>query len=518
MKETTKKAVKARYLLWIVSLLCAVVLLGYAASTKMLPGKYLLIAGLVFVLLFAGFFWWQRKGKLPKLIFIALLEIVIGAGSVYGVNVLYHTNHMVDNITQQVAETVTVSVYVKKDKNYNTLNDVVEQPFGMVKDQSEDSVDAFLQDVVNASDVNLDVTAYAGMFDAADALHNDEIQVLVLDEAYAPMFLEVEGYEWFETETKMLWNSTQELAITKREISSQIAMTNLQDNTQETMEAPAEESKETEENTEEKKVVKKEVAPPKMELMEQPEQVDWNTLVNQDMILAPAGSYVIYISGADTWGQASTKSRSDVNIIAAVNTNTKKILLVSTPRDYYVPLSVSNGVSIPYYVKVNFTGFVNIVNAVGGVDVYSESDFTVEPEFHYVAGMNHLDGIQALAFARERYSFAAGDRARGNHQMEVIRAVINKCISPSILYNYADVMNGVSGSFSTNISKDTIVSLIHMQLNDMAGWDIQSMSVDGSGANKSTYSVKGKALYVMVPNESTVQSAKDRISAVLNGN
>lgn len=158
------------------------------------------------------------------------------------------------------------------------------------------------------------------------------------------------------------------------------------------------------------------------------------------------------------------------------------------------------------------------VNAVGGVDVYSESDFTVEPEFHYVAGMNHLDGIQALAFARERYSFAAGDRARGNHQMEVIRAVINKCISPSILYNYADVMNGVSGSFSTNISKDTIVSLVRMQLNDMAGWDIQSMSVDGSGANKSTYSVKGKALYVMVPNESTVQSAKDRISAVLNGN
>ena len=167
---------------------------------------------------------------------------------------------------------------------------------------------------------------------------------------------------------------------------------------------------------------------------------------------------------------------------------------------------------------MNFTGFVNIVNAVGGVDVYSESDFTVEPDFHYVEGMNHCDGIQALAFARERYSFTAGDRARGNHQMEVIRAVIRQCMSPTILGNYANVMNSVSGSFTTNMSKEKIASLVRMQLNDMAGWDIQSISVDGSGAHKTTYSVSGKSLYVMIPNDASVQNAKDRISAVLNGN
>lgn len=279
-----------------------------------------------------------------------------------------------------------------------------------------------------------------------------------------------------------------------------------------------------------------------MELMETPEQVDWEALVNQRLLTAPDGTFIVYISGADTWGRASTKSRSDVNILAVGNTSTKKLLLVSTPRDYYVPLANSRGVKdklthagiygidnsvgtlemlygvdIQYYVKMNFTGFVGIVDAIGGVDVYSDSDFTVGEGLTYVQGMNHMNGIQALAFARERHSFAGGDRARGTHQMEVIKAVLSQAMSPSILYNYADVMNSVSGCFTTDMPQDKIASLVRMQLNDMAGWSISAISVDGSGASKTTFSVPGKRAYVMIPDENTVQAARDAIAAVLSG-
>lgn len=172
---------------------------------------------------------------------------------------------------------------------------------------------------------------------------------------------------------------------------------------------------------------------------------------------------------------------------------------------------------IQYYVKMNFTGFVGIVDALGGVDVYSDSAFTVGDAFSYTEGINHMSGIEALAFARERYSFAGGDRARGTHQMAVIRAVMDKCTSASILYNYVDLMNSVSGCFTTNMSQDKIASLVRMQLDDMAQWSISSISVDGTGDSKTTYTVPSKKAYVMIPDEATVQAAKEQITAVLAG-
>ena len=109
----------------------------------------------------------------------------------------------------------------------------------------------------------------------------------------------------------------------------------------------------------------------------------------------------LYISGIDTRGSAIINTRSDVNIIATINTDTKQMLLVSTPRDYFVPLSISNGVpdklthagiygidvsmdtlgmlydiSLDDYFRVNFAGFIKIIDALGGVDVNSEEAFT----------------------------------------------------------------------------------------------------------------------------------------------
>ena len=249
----------------------------------------------------------------------------------------------------------------------------------------------------------------------------------------------------------------------------------------------------------------------------------------------------MYISGIDTYGSTSKRSRSDVNILAVVNANTKKILLVSTPRDYYVPLSISNGVkdklthagiygiqcsqdtlgmlygiNVDYYFRLNFSGFQKIIDALGGITVNSDYTFDVD-SFHYVKGDNYLNGEQALAFARERHAFATGDRQRGEDQMKVIKAVFNKATSSAVLANYTDLLASLEGTFETSMSYDTLAKLVRQQLDQGTGWDIETYSVNGSGQSSYTYSISNMKVYVMLPDQSTVDTAKEKIQAVLDG-
>ena len=124
-----------------------------------------------------------------------------------------------------------------------------------------------------------------------------------------------------------------------------------------------------------------------------------------------------------------------------------------------------------------------------------------------------LDGDAALAFARERKSFANGDRQRGIHQQMVISAIIDKAISPAILTNFKDILDAVTDNTRTNIKSDDITSLVRMQLGDMSSWDIQSMSVDGTGTQRYTYSYPKQKLYVMLPNDETIEEAKLALEA-----
>ena len=258
--------------------------------------------------------------------------------------------------------------------------------------------------------------------------------------------------------------------------------------------------------------------------------------------------FVIYLSGVDTRGELTEKARSDVNILAVVNPQTKQVALINTPRDYYVDLAGTNskdklthaglygvetsmatlgnlyGINVDHYIRINFAGFINIVDALGGVDVYSDQAFTSvgSPGYYdpttFAEGWNHLDGKSALAFARERHAFASGDIQRGINQMKVIDAMLNKIKSPALLMGFSKIMDAASDCFVTDFSQDQISALVRMQLSDFANWDIQSYTVTGSGA-KSTkcYSTKGQSLYVMKPDENSVNEAKALIAAVLGG-
>ena len=254
--------------------------------------------------------------------------------------------------------------------------------------------------------------------------------------------------------------------------------------------------------------------------------------------------FVIYISGIDAYGGIASVARSDVNMIAVVNPTTKQVLLVNTPRDYYVQLHGTTGyrdklthagiygidmsvktmedlydTDINYYVRVNFTSLIKVIDAIGGVDVYSKYSFTSRiGNYNFTEGYNHLDGKKALGFARERYSFAEGDRMRGQNQQAVIDAMIKKvCSSSTILTKFDSILDSLEGAFQTNMDYTKIIELVRMQISDGASWNITSISVDGLGSSERTYSMGKTRLYVMIPYAGSVNKAASMIDEVLEG-
>ena len=266
--------------------------------------------------------------------------------------------------------------------------------------------------------------------------------------------------------------------------------------------------------------------------------------------------FIVYCSGIDARSSdINIQSLSDVNILAVIHPRTHQILLINTPRDYYVPLARNGqrdklthagmygidesaavlgnlyGVKADYYARVNFAGLKKIVDALDGVDVNSEHEFTtvgmeVPDEngdgvhmagYTFTQGINHLNGEQALCFARERHAFGDGDNQRGRNQMAVIRAIVDKASSPAILKGYQKVLDAVSSSFITSLTYEDISSLVQMQLRDNVHWNITSYSVSGEGGMEPCYSAGNETLWVMWPNATQINTAKSLIQQVLNG-
>lgn len=258
--------------------------------------------------------------------------------------------------------------------------------------------------------------------------------------------------------------------------------------------------------------------------------------------------FVVYISGSDTRSDeldSSTTSRSDVNILAFVNPTTHEVLLLNTPRDYYVEnpalgykmdklthcglsgvensmaaLANLYGEEVDYYGRINFTGFETLIDAIGGIDVYSDVAFTTEStsNVRIVVGENHLDGYSALAFARERYALSDGDFGRGENQMKVIKAVANKLMSSdTLIKNYSSIMSSLSGMFETDVPQKLITNAVKEQLSDSPEWNIQSYSVTGTVGTASTATEPGTQLSVVFQDSASIAEAQELISQVMNG-
>lgn len=250
--------------------------------------------------------------------------------------------------------------------------------------------------------------------------------------------------------------------------------------------------------------------------------------------------FIIYISGIDTDGEISNVSRSDVNILAIVNPNNRKILLVTIPRDYYVQLHGTTGtrdilthaglygvdmsittiedlldIDINYYIRLNFSTLIKAVDIIGGIDVYSEFDFNTYG-YQFYKGYNTVNGEYALAYSRARKNFEGGDRQRGKNQLHVIEAIIKKVSTSNVILNkYLSILEGLKGTFQTNFDSKSIYALVRMQLSDMSEWNIEEYSLDGEGQRDYTYSLGDIIAYVMEPDYNTVNTAKNKIKKMM---
>ena len=272
--------------------------------------------------------------------------------------------------------------------------------------------------------------------------------------------------------------------------------------------------------------------------------------VSSDASSSDKNVFNIYISGIDTYGSISTVSRSDVNIILTVNMNTHKILMTTTPRDSYVKIpdggadqydklthagiygietsekTLENlyGIDIDYYARLNFTSFMNLIDAIGGVTIYNDQAFTIHldtgNDYSFEVGNIDLSsGEEALAFVRERYDLNNGDYDRGNNQIKVVQAIVNKLTSLNSVSNYSSITSTLTDSIQTNMSLDTMMDLANTQLDSGKKFTITSQEVTGTGSTGelTSYAMPTASLYMIQLDDASVSSASQAIKDVMEG-
>lgn len=481
-KKKTSKTNKTLKTLKIVGyVMCAIMLVAvivtavFAIKINVLPTPLLIILILIGVVLtgiFAVCQKWLIGGVITKVMAFAATLILIFA-CIY-MNITHAALSKMTGVTTQISN---IHIYVLAENPAEKLSDVKDSQFGILSALDRENTDTVIKDINAELKTELTLVEYTNVLELVNALYNGEIQVIILNSAYISFITDTPGYEDFESRIK---------SISSQEIVSEIK----------------DKDKDKEKVTE----------------------------YSGDEVIS------MYISGNDCEGVPEVNGNSDVNILLFANLKTRQILLISTPRDYYVPLSISNGerdklthagvygvdvsvetlemlydVEVDDYLKVNFTGFIKIIDALGGVNVYSEFDFYTE-DIHYNKGYNQLSGYEALMFARNRGAFEDGDRQRGKNQMAVIEAVIKEMATSDMLKNYGEVLDGISDSMVTSMSYEEISNLVKFQLDNMESWEIVKYSVNGSDSMGPTYSL-GTA-YVMEPDYATVEQAKEYIKMI----
>ncbi len=447
-----------------------------AISIDILPNRYYLPIIVLFFLLLVllGLFVFSAKKTWSNLV-LTIIFILLIAGSGFVSYYLYKTNIFLSNLGKVEKEEVVYYVLVKKDSEIKDVKELEDKTVGTYSFNANyyDDVYNKFKGVVNFKEKN---------YNNVDSYVND-----LLNGKISAIFISSNHKEILEEEMISFRGTTRVLYEVMIEVSK---------------------------DEEEKVEVE--------EFLEKP--------------------FSVYISGIDTSGSISTVSRSDVNIVMTISPKTGEILLTTIPRDYYVRLHNTRGykdklthagiygidmsrqtiedlldIKIDYYVRVNFTTLIKVIDTLGGVDVYSDQSFS-EFGYSFKQGMNHLNGKQALMFSRIRHVFSDGDKKRGIHQQAVIEAIIKKVTSSkTLLLNYAKLLDTLKKTFQTNVDSLMIKEMVKFQLNEMPNWNIKSISLDGSGSSQHTYSMPSRVLYVLIPSESSINNAKKYLTGINEG-
>lgn len=444
----------------------------------------LILLTMIFVLLIN----FSTHGLVSKILcslMVVVLSAVYGLGNYY----LYSTNTTLETVTDQGNKAKnTVSVVVLNSSGLENVNSLEGSKLGVLKTIGKEATKKSLNDL-KKNNVTYTKKTYDNMLGMLKALYDGEVDAIVLNEAYRSNVCDLEDYTNFNNDTKVIHKT---VYYTKENSSS---------------------------------------------------------LAVSDITSKP---FNILISGNDSFGSLDENSRSDVDMLVTINPVTSTILLTSIPRDSYVK-EVCNDyacnygvydklthtgiygvdttkdtienmldIDINYVYRVNFTSMIDIVDALGGVDVtvpegMAVSKFYTNSNLEGVhEGENHLDGKRALAYSRERKAYLDGDLQRARNQQQVLQAMFKKATSPEIIKNYTSLLKALIGAFDTNMTTQEITSFIKYQIQAKPSWKFEQYVLKGDNDLRMSAEL-GNEVSVVILYDSYINIAHDKIQAVLDG-
>ena len=444
----------------------------------------LILLTMIFVLLIN----FSTHGLVSKILcslMVVVLSAVYGLGNYY----LYSTNTTLETVTDQENKAKnTVSVVALNSSGLEDVNSLEGSKLGVLKTIGKEATKKSLNDL-KKNNVTYTKKTYDNMLGMLKALYDGEVDAIVLNEAYRSNVCDLEDYTNFNNDTKVIHKT---VYYTKENSSS---------------------------------------------------------LAVSDITSKP---FNILISGNDSFGSLDENARSDVDMLVTINPVTSTILLTSIPRDSYVK-EVCNDyacnygaydklthtgiygvdttkdtienmldIDINYVYRVNFTSMIDIVDALGGVDVtvpegMAVSKFYTNSNLEGVhEGENRLDGKRALAYSRERKAYLDGDLQRARNQQQVLQAMFKKATSPEIIKNYTSLLKALVGAFDTNMSTKEITSFIKYQIQAKPSWKFEQFVLKGDNDLRTSAEL-GSEVSVVILYDSYINIAHDKIQAVLDG-
>lgn len=475
-------------ILVLLQLILSVIFMGLIFKLDVLPERYFIAVSIILLLLALICFLLQFRRRahwVGKTISI-IISIVMIFGSIY----VGKTLHTLNNVTAvKNYQTDKIVIAVLADDPAESLGDAKDYKFGITATLDRSKIDLAITQMNNNLGSEINVAEFNSYSEQVQALYSGKIGAMIYNQALDELI--EENNPGFIEKVKIIDNFSVETEVYMEDI-------------------------------------------PDLPITKQP--------------------FIVFLSGMDVYGDMDETSRSDVNMIACVNPTAKQVLLISIPRDAYVEIpgitygekdklthagmygiqysiaSVENifDIDISYYVRINFTSLITMVDALGGIDVNSECAFSTYYKqyneetdtwsyYEYAKGINHLDGIHALAFARERMNLVGGDYQRGRNQQAVIEALLEKIKSPAFLTGYTGLLSSLEGKMDTNLTSQQIASLVKMQLNDGADWNIVSASVYGISSSEYCASYAGSPLDVEVLDDDSILAVKEIIEQLMAG-
>lgn len=487
MKEQNKVLRGIGIVLSILLVVASFYLLYQLIKINVLPTKLLFLITIIFVLsdaIFALLLCYYTRAVVSKIICVVITLVLI-FGSCLGGYYISKTGSLLTNITNVTKHAKnTVSVVVKQSSDIKNKSQLNGLSVGTLRTIGTQGSSKALKEL-SKDGVVMNQSEYDSLSAMLEAFYNGEVDSIIINELSRSQILDMESYADFDNNTRVVYQTSYKV-----------------------------------ENTDKANAV-------------------------SDITSKP---FNVLISGSDTRGGFDENGRSDVIMVATINPKTSTILLTSVPRDFYVTTACDAadgcmqgaldkithtgihgtnttkrtveqllGIEINYTFKVGFDTVTDLVDALGGVDVYVEPGYAVTNQYFSVhEGVNHLNGHDALEYARERYAYTEGDRQRTKNQQQVLMGIVNEATKPSVITKYASIMDAMANTFSTTMSNEEISDLIKYQINNNPKWKMEQYMVDGTGDTLMCAEL-GDAASVMVPNQSTVKMAKDKINAVLAG-